>query len=418
MIRALIRAEIHVGVGQDYATIQEAVDAAGESMTIIVHEGTYNENVVVHKKVCIVSQDGCSNTFVRARNPGKSAFTVTADGVGISGFSIQGATGSGAAAVYIDGASDCTLADNCIAYNNYGVLTSAASSNNVVVQNQIYSNVYGVWVEGERNNIAGNHIEENTAPVGSGVYLSAYATETWVHFNSFSSAAGMDQAPQVYNDDTLQTANCIHNWWGSVSGPLPAGSGAAVGEGIRFTPWATAEPVACKTATTMPGNYLLDGRSGVSTTVSKVGTGTPTIWIARYAGNPNGEFPTTSIGNFIDVYLNNSTNVDEAEIRMYYTQAEVAPVKEGSLRLYWWNGTKWKVCSRSGVNTKDSFVWAKIRLKSAPALAGLAGTPFVMGTTSGGFAWWWIPVGIVILILVIIIARLVFVALTRRQYRE
>ncbi len=418
MIRAFIRAEIHVGVGQDYATIQEAVDAASEGMLIIVHEGTYNENVVVHKKLSIMTQDGPSNTFVRPQNPGTSAFTVTADGVIISGFSIQGASGSGAAAVYIDGASDCTLADNSMSGNHYGVVTSAAGRSNVVVQNHIYSNVYGVWVEGEKNNIAGNHIEENTAPVGSGVYLSAYATGTWVHFNSFSPAAGMDQAPQAYNDGTLQTANCVNNWWGSASGPHPTGTGAAVGDGIRFTPWLTAEPVAVKTATTMPGNYLLDARSGVSTSVSKVGIGTPTVWVARYAANPGGEFPTTSIGNWIDVYLSDTANVDQVEIRMYYTRAEVAAVKEGSLRLYWWNGSKWKVCSRSGVSTKDGFVWAKLSPKSAPSLAGLAGTPFVMGTTSAGFAWWWILVGIGILILVIVIARLALMALSRRQYYE
>jgi parallel beta-helix repeat protein len=418
MIRASIRAEIHVGVGQDYATIQEAVDAASEGMLIIVHEGTYNENVLVNKQLSIMTQDGPSSTFVTPPNPAVSAFTVTADGVIISGFSIQGASGSGAAGIYVEGASDCTLADNSISGNHYGVLTSAASRSNVVVQNHIHSNVYGVWVEGEKNNIAGNHIEENTAPVGSGVYFSAFATDTWVHFNSFSSAAGMDQAPQAYNDGTVQTANCVNNWWGSASGPHPTGTGAAVGEGIRFTPWLTAEPVAVKTATTAPGNYLLDGRAGVSTSVSKIGTGTPTVWIARYATNPGGEFPKTAIGNWTDVYINDTANFDQMEIRMYYTQAEVAAVKEGSLRLYWWDGSKWKVCSRSGVSTKDGYVSAKLSLKSTPSLAGLAGTPFVMGTTSAGFAWWWILVGIGILILVLVIVRLVFRVLSRRQYYE
>jgi hypothetical protein len=35
-------AELHVGPGQDYATIQEAIDAASDGDSIIVHEGTYD----------------------------------------------------------------------------------------------------------------------------------------------------------------------------------------------------------------------------------------------------------------------------------------------------------------------------------------------------------------------------------------
>jgi pectin methylesterase-like acyl-CoA thioesterase len=56
MIRAAISQEIHVGQGQDYSTIQAAVDAASPGLNIIVHDGTYNENVTVWKALAIRSE--------------------------------------------------------------------------------------------------------------------------------------------------------------------------------------------------------------------------------------------------------------------------------------------------------------------------------------------------------------------------
>ncbi|MDM8000347.1 MAG: NosD domain-containing protein [Dehalococcoidia bacterium] len=413
MIRARIRAEIHVGVGFDYLTIQEAVGAAGEGMLIVVHEGTYDENVVVNKKLSIMSQDGYSRPLVRPQDSNRSVFTISSDGVMISGFSVQGASGPGAAAFHFDGCSGCTVADNSISGNHYGVLISAGNGN-LVVQNDIRSNVYGVWVEGEGNNVAGNHITDNTAPAGSGVYLSALGIGTRVHFNSFEAAVGMEHVVQVYQEGTTQEPNCANNWWGSASGPYPTGTGAAVGEGIRFTPYLTAEPVAVKTATTTPGEYVLDGRSALSTTVLKIGIGSPTIWIAKYAEVPGGEFPTTMIGSPRDIYVSDATNVDQLEIRAYYSDSEVATVRRGSLRIYWWDGAKWKVCSKSGVNTKDGFVWAKIDPKSTPSLSDLSGTPFAVGTTSARFAWWLIPVILLGVLVLLIVVRAVWVLVTRR----
>ena len=40
-------AELHVGTEQTYSTIQDAVDNATSGDTIIVHAGTYEENVEI-----------------------------------------------------------------------------------------------------------------------------------------------------------------------------------------------------------------------------------------------------------------------------------------------------------------------------------------------------------------------------------
>jgi hypothetical protein len=46
-------AELHVGPGQTYSTIQAAITAASDGDTIIVHAGTYDEQVVVDKSLTI-----------------------------------------------------------------------------------------------------------------------------------------------------------------------------------------------------------------------------------------------------------------------------------------------------------------------------------------------------------------------------
>ncbi len=418
MIRAVVRAEIHVGEGQEYATIQEAVDAAGEGLAIIVHQGTYTENVVVNKKLAIMSKDGSSNTIVRAQNPGAAAFTITAGGALVSGFSIQGASGSGASAVHISDSSDCTVSSNNLSGNHYGVLISGNSRNNTILDNDVHSNVYGVWVDGQENNISGNRFEANTSSLGSGVYLSATAGDNEVHFNGFTADAG--QVPQVYSDATLQMANCVNNWWGSAGGPYhatdnPSGTGATVGEGVRFSPWLKAEPVAVKSAVTAPGSYVVNATSEASTSLQKTGTGKPTVWVARYAGNPGGEFPQTAIAKWVDVYFNNTAGVQEVEIRVQYSADEVAGLDEGSLRLYWWNGTQWSVCSNSGINTQENYVWARLQATSNPGIGSLGGTPFAVGTTSGGFAWWLILAIIAGLILLLVVGRFVLGSVSRRR---
>ncbi|GAI93295.1 unnamed protein product, partial [marine sediment metagenome] len=75
------------------------------------------------------------------------------------------------------------------------------------------------------------------------------------------------------------------------------------------------------------------------------------------------------------------------EIRNYYTLDDIGTLDETTLRLSWWNGSDWVVCSDSGVNPADTngysgYVWAKIRAPGAipptiPTLADLAGTPFM-----------------------------------------
>jgi hypothetical protein len=116
--------------------------------------------------------------------------------------------------------------------------------------------------------------------------------------------------------------------------------------------------------------------------------GTATVTVFRYADNPGGPPPTdfSPLAKYIDVYVPDTTEVTEIQIRFYYTDAEVAAanVSEESLRLFWWNGTAWAPCSPdadSGVNTASTngysgYMWAKITATTTPSLTNLQGTPW------------------------------------------
>lgn len=114
--------------------------------------------------------------------------------------------------------------------------------------------------------------------------------------------------------------------------------------------------------------------------------GSANITVAKYADNPGTGFGD-DIGKYVDVHIDNDTDVTEIEIRLYYTDAEITGKNESTLKLQWWDSSTWVPCSDTGVNTDNAngysgYIWAKIRNDTTPNLAGLSGTPFGAGAAS------------------------------------
>jgi hypothetical protein len=125
----------------------------------------------------------------------------------------------------------------------------------------------------------------------------------------------------------------------------------------------------------------VDARDEADTEVEVDGTATVTV--AGYEDNPGGPAPAgfNSLDKYIDVYVPDTTEANEIEIRLYYTDDELtaANISEELLRPFWWNGCNWVACSDSGVNTDNTngysgYMWAKIRNDTTPPLAQLQGT--------------------------------------------
>ncbi|MDH5696743.1 MAG: hypothetical protein OEZ00_09145, partial [Dehalococcoidia bacterium] len=86
--------------------------------------------------------------------------------------------------------------------------------------------------------------------------------------------------------------------------------------------------------------------------------------------------------------IDDTTGVDEIEIRSYYTLADIAGLNEATLKLSWWDGTAWVQCSPSGATYPivdpiyRGYIWAIIRAAGAipgsiPTLDDLKGAPFM-----------------------------------------
>ena len=176
------------------------------------------------------------------------------------------------------------------------------------------------------------------------------------------------------------------NWWGCVSGPYHLrenrdGKGNSVSAKVGFGSWLTA-PVAVVKTDTVTGGGTVDATDVADTEVEI--TGTAAVVLAKYTGNP-GDPPRclTPLNKYIDVYIPDTGDVTEVEIRLYYTDAEIAAagISEGDLRLFWWDGAEWVQCSDSEVHTDETspyggHISARMKADTVPSLEQLTGTPF------------------------------------------
>ena len=367
-----------VHVPGDYATIQEAIDAAGSGDAIMVAAGDYHAFVVEGKpNINIISTEGATVTTTNlytalpvVGNAWVLAAVYDSEDVNIEGINFDGTGVSGKTVVvgiaYVD--STGRIAD-------------------LTVENVIATSLgAGVAIIGD---VGASAVEMIGATISNnddtGIYVCGGSTLE-AHLNKI-----VDNAECGLLNDGGETVDATGNWWGHKSGPLhqtnPLGRGNAVVGDVDFKPWLEAELV-----TKTVDNGIL----AVADTEVEV-DGRATVTIARYSSNPH---PTLSgyaaaasldlaeldtfreLNIFSDVRVTYYKSGTEAEIRLYYTNAEAKGFDEESLRLLWWNGTNWAKCSHSDINTTDitgnytysGYMWATINATTTPSLACLNGT--------------------------------------------
>ncbi len=239
-------------------------------------------------------------------------------------------------------------------YDNAGLVTP--ESKVTITANDIHNNrigIYAVHCSPENTRARNNNIESSRT----------YAVD------SRSDVAGDSVAFDAKN-----------NWWGTKDGSAIA---TMFSGNVTYSPWFGAGVTDSKSETTASGDQTVDAKTEADTTVDKKGNGTPTISVTKYASNPGSGF-SGDTGSYVDVHVDNVTDVDEIVIKLYYTNAEISGLVESSLKLRWWNGNNWVDCSDSGVNTTDiagpptysGYMWAKIRTNTKPSLSDLSGTVF------------------------------------------
>ena len=166
-----------------FSRIQDAIYAAADGDTILVHVGTYKENIdFLGKEIAVVSRGGAGRTFIRGqRGPGgqtASAVTFSPDRGGravLDGFTISGGTGA-----RIRGVTNLFYGPDKDDVGTYGggisCLDSSPVIRNCVVSGNTAGNGGGIssWRSGpiiENTVISGNRAVRD----GGGVYTASFA---------------------------------------------------------------------------------------------------------------------------------------------------------------------------------------------------------------------------------------------------
>nr|WP_292373297.1 NosD domain-containing protein [Methanosarcina sp. UBA411] len=146
--------------------MQQALNNSVDGDTILVNKGIYIENVVVDKKLAIVSRSGNpEDTIVQALNPGDHVFHVTANNVTIKGFGlINSSSGSG---IYLDGVQYNTIANSHLQANEIGIHLLNAN-NNILINNTASDNIWaGIRLSPDDSELASNNTLINNTMVNN-----------------------------------------------------------------------------------------------------------------------------------------------------------------------------------------------------------------------------------------------------------
>ncbi|MDD5774218.1 MAG: right-handed parallel beta-helix repeat-containing protein, partial [bacterium] len=150
-----------------YTKIQTAVDLTTPGKTINVLPGTYNENVLVNKTLTLIGA-GSDSVFVKALDSTDDVFEIAADSVNISGFNINGSTGTNKSGIYVNGysgANNSNVSQNKISGNYLGIF-AVNSNNSVFDNNNLYDNLWGLYANPVTNSKISNNIADSNTNIG------------------------------------------------------------------------------------------------------------------------------------------------------------------------------------------------------------------------------------------------------------
>ena len=197
-------ATLTVGPEQTYSTIGDAITAASMGDTIRVYAGTYNENVVINKKISLIG-NGSANTTINGGGSG-DVVNITANGVNIIGFTITNSSSTGYAGIIIFSSDYCKI-ENCRCLNNYNGIRLISSSWNKFLNNTCSLNIrFGFDLTSSSNNMIINNscISNND----DGIYIE-YSSNNILNGNNISNSIGDDGIHLHFTSNNIITNNTI-----------------------------------------------------------------------------------------------------------------------------------------------------------------------------------------------------------------
>ena len=175
-----------------FKTIQEAIDNASAGQTIFVVNGTYNETLLINKKISLVGESRDNTTIDGSQL--SNVISITADNVAVKGFHVRNSSTTRGAAIRMDRASNNLIVENSISDSYEGIYLSSSnnntilgniltgndycveifsSSNNVVSNNTMTNNLEAIGIFTSSNNIVSNNVMKANSNDGVGIYTSS-----------------------------------------------------------------------------------------------------------------------------------------------------------------------------------------------------------------------------------------------------
>jgi len=183
-VNVVVRTQIRVP--QDYATIQEAIDAAVSGETIVVASGVYHEHIGVDKPLALVGED-CDTTIIDGGGETRVIVVIKASQVRLSGFTIR----NGAGGVLLDYSNNSVISGNAIV-NTMDGLSLLFSHNNTITSNTIKDNETGLFIGySDNNTVYYNNFINNTEQAST--MDSQNVWDNGVEGNHWSDYKGEDQ---------------------------------------------------------------------------------------------------------------------------------------------------------------------------------------------------------------------------------
>ena len=194
---------LHVGIGQTYTNIQDAIDAANESDTVYVHSGTYSETIIVDKTLNLTG-DGSSSTTISGS--GGHTIKISSNYVLISGFKIQN-IGESFYCIFLESVTGCKILNNYVRNGGHGIYLGSSNSN-IIRDNTIEDNNVGIYLSNsDSNTIRSNDIKNNNA---NGIFLTSSSSENTIYLNDFSN--NMDSNAKDYGSNNWDYSSQGNYW--------------------------------------------------------------------------------------------------------------------------------------------------------------------------------------------------------------
>jgi len=173
----------------DYATIQGAINAPEtlDGHRIRVDAGTYYERVVINKSVSLLGES--MQTTIIDGNEAGHVVLIRSDNVRVIGFTIQnsgrleGPVAPGNCGIFIKHALNCTISDNIVRDNKYG-LWLVNSGGNTLERNVMIGNSYNFRVSGRLLLHFINDVDSSNTVDGKPVYYLVNRHDEQVPFDA------------------------------------------------------------------------------------------------------------------------------------------------------------------------------------------------------------------------------------------